>query len=120
MISLSSFKGKYVLIDFWASWCGPCRATNPELKKIYSEFKDKNFDILGVSLDFNKDNWIKAINQDGLPWFHVSDLKYWKNTAAVNYGIVSVPQNVLIDPSGKIIDRNLAGEKLRSRLQQLL
>jgi peroxiredoxin len=120
LVALSSFKGKYVLIDFWASWCGPCRAANPELKKIYNEFKSTNFEILGVSLDFNKSNWIKAINQDSLTWFHVSDLKYWKNTAAVQYGIVSVPQNVLIDPSGRIVARNLSGKKLEDMLRRLL
>ncbi len=120
MIALSSFKGKYVLIDFWASWCGPCRAANPELKKVYTEFKHTNFEILGVSLDFNRGNWIKAIDQDSLTWFHVSDLKYWKNAAAVQYGIVSVPQNVLIDPSGRIVARNLSGKKLEDTLRRLL
>lgn len=117
MVSLASFRGKYVLLDFWASWCGPCRAANPELKKTYYEFKNKNFEILGVSLDMNKANWEKAINQDGLTWHHVSDLKYWKNSAALQYGVVSVPQNVLIDPEGRIVARNIFGKKLEHKLR---
>lgn len=119
-ISLSSYRGKWVLIDFWASWCGPCRAESPVLKNAYEEFKSKNFDILGVSLDFNKNNWIKAIHDDGLTWNHVSDLKYWKNSVAVQYGVASAPQNVLVDPNGKIVAKNLRGDQLRIKLKELL
>ncbi|NHA03403.1 AhpC/TSA family protein [Mucilaginibacter sp. HC2] len=120
IISLSSFRGKYILVDFWASWCGPCRVENVVIKEAYSEFKDKNFEILAVSLDFNRANWLKAIKDDGLPWYHVCDLKYWKNAVALQYKIVSVPQNVLVDPSGKIIARNLKGDALKEKLAELL
>jgi Peroxiredoxin len=119
-VSLSSFRGKWVLIDFWASWCAPCRAESPVLKQAYEEFKSKNFDILAVSLDFNRTNWIKAIKDDGLTWHHVSDLKYWKNGVAVQYGVVSAPQNILVDPTGKIVAKNLRGEELKSKLLQLI
>lgn len=119
-VSLSSFRGKWVLIDFWASWCAPCRAESPVLKQAYEAFKSKNFDILAVSLDFNRANWLKAIKDDGLPWHHVSDLKYWKNAVAVQYGVVSAPQNVLVNPSGKIVAKNLRGDELKEMLAELL
>jgi peroxiredoxin len=120
LVSLSSFKGKYVLVDFWASWCGPCRMENPNVVNNYQQFKEKNFTVLGVSLDKSKDPWLKAINDDKLPWTHVSDLKFWSNEVAVKYHIQSIPQNFLIDPNGKIIARNLRGPALKEKLCELL
>lgn len=119
-VTLSSLRGKYILLDFWASWCGPCRAENPNVLKAYNKFKDKNFDVLAVSLDDNRDAWLKAIKEDGMPWIHVSDLKGFENKAAVQYGIRAIPQNFLIDPSGKIIASNLRGEKLEEALSKLI
>ncbi|HEV2355825.1 MAG TPA: TlpA disulfide reductase family protein [Puia sp.] len=119
-VSLSSFKGKYVLVDFWASWCGPCRMENPNVVSTYRKFKDKNFTILGVSLDKARAPWIKAINDDGLAWTQVSDLKYWYNEAAAKYHIQQIPQNLLVDPSGKIVARNLRGPALEAKLCELL
>jgi peroxiredoxin len=119
-ISLSSFRGKYVLIDFWASWCRPCRMENPNVVKAYEDFKGKNFTVLGVSLDRSKDAWIKAIADDKLTWTHVSDLKFWSNAVAVQYKVESIPQNFLVDPEGKIIAKNLRGEELHRKLKELL
>jgi peroxiredoxin len=119
-VSLSSFKGKYVLVDFWASWCGPCRNENPAVVSAYNAFKDKNFTILGVSLDQNKDRWKQAIKADNLTWTHVSDLKYWQNEVAQLYRINSIPANMLLDPTGKIIARNLRGQALYEMLGKLL
>ncbi|MFT3825591.1 MAG: TlpA disulfide reductase family protein [Chitinophagaceae bacterium] len=121
-VSLSSFKGKYVLVDFWASWCGPCRAENPNVVKAYNKYKGKGFDILGVSLDQPnaKDKWLEAIHKDGLTWTHVSDLKYWKNAVALQYDVRGIPFNLLLDPQGKIIGRSLRGEELDKKLAEAL
>jgi peroxiredoxin len=119
-VTLSSFRGKYVLVDFWASWCRPCREENPNVVKAYKKFKDKNFTVLGVSLDSNRQPWLKAIKADDLAWTQVSDLKGWNNEAAAKYNIQAIPQNLLVDPSGKIIAKNLRGPELQSRLCELL
>lgn len=117
-VKLSSFRGKYVLLDFWASWCGPCRAENPNLVSTFNKYHDKGFQILSVSLDRPgaKEKWLKAIHDDGLQWNHVSDLQFWNNAVAKQYGIEAIPQNLLLDPAGKIIAKNLEGEELGKKL----
>ncbi len=119
-VSLRDYRGKYVLVDFWASWCGPCRQENPAVIKAYNEYKGRNFDVLSVSLDEEKNRakWVKAIADDQLPWTQVSDLKGWENAAARLYHISGIPQNYLIDPNGKILASNLKGEGLRAALAQ--
>jgi peroxiredoxin len=119
-VSISSFRGKYLLIDFWASWCGPCRMENPNVVKAFNEFKGKNFTILGVSLDKDKDSWKKAITQDHLAWTQMSDLKYWNSQAVETFGFQGIPFNVLVDPTGKIVAQELRGEDLDSKLKQVL
>jgi peroxiredoxin len=121
-VSLADYRGKYVLVDFWASWCGPCRKENPAVIKVYNEFKARNFEVLGVSLDDEKGRakWAKAIADDHLPWTQVSDLRGWQNEAAQLYGVRAIPQNFLIDPTGKIVALNLKGEALRTELAKYL
>lgn len=122
LVKLSDYRGQYVLVDFWASWCKPCRAENPNMLAAYKKFKDKNFTILGVSLDDDKGRraWLHAVAQDSLPWTQVSDLKGFESPAAVLYGVKAIPSNFLIDPSGKIVGRNLRGEELEKELAVLL
>lgn len=118
-MKLSDLRGKVLLIDFWASWCGPCRRENPNVVAAYKKYHEKGFDVLGVSLDRTKDRWVQAIEKDGLPWHHVSDLKGWKNDAAKLYGVSSIPATILLDAEGKILARNLRGPQLEAKLEQI-
>lgn len=118
-VSLSDFRGKVLLVDFWASWCGPCRRENPHVVKLYNKYKDQGFDVLGVSLDKDKGRWLAAIEKDGLAWNHVSDLKYWSNAAAQLYGVKGIPHTVLLDREGKIIAHKLRGAALEAKLKEI-
>ncbi|MBD3289645.1 DUF4369 domain-containing protein [candidate division KSB1 bacterium] len=118
-VSLSSFEGDYLFVDFWASWCMPCRRENPNVVKMYRKYHSEGFDILGVSFDSNRDNWLKAIEEDSLTWTHVSDLQGWQNAAGRLYDIRSIPSSLLIDPEGIIIAKNLRGEDLRNKLADI-
>lgn len=118
-LALSDLRGKYVLIDFWASWCGPCRRENPNVVRLYDEYKEARFTILGVSLDKDRGRWLKAIEDDGLTWHHVSDLKGWQNAVAQDYEVRAIPHTLLVDPEGVIIGKNLRGASLENKLQEL-
>ncbi|MCD7976750.1 MAG: AhpC/TSA family protein [Tannerellaceae bacterium] len=119
-VSLSDFRGKYVLIDFWAAWCPPCRKENPNVVRMYQKYKDKGFTVLGVSLDYNRNNWLKAIADDQLTWTHVSDLQYWDSEIPALYGVRGIPANVLIDPDGVILAKNVMDEELQQTLKEIL
>jgi peroxiredoxin len=119
-VKLSDHRGKYLLVDFWASWCGPCRRENPNLVKAWQKYKDQGFDVFGVSLDRKKENWLKAIKDDRLTWTQVSDLKFWNSEAAKLYGVRAIPSNLLLSPDGTILAKNLTGEALHSKLEELL
>ncbi|MBL7844611.1 MAG: redoxin domain-containing protein [Cyclobacteriaceae bacterium] len=120
VVPLSSLRGKYVLVDFWAKWCGPCRKENPNIVRAYNAYKDKGFTVYGVSLDRSKEDWLQGIREDGLTWTHVSDLKFWQSEAAKTYNITAIPFSLLLDPDGVIIAKNLRGQALDDKLEEVL
>lgn len=120
IVPLSSMKGQYVLVDFWAKWCGPCRQENPNVVRAFQKYKDKGFTVYGVSLDRSREDWLQAIEQDNLTWTHVSDLKYWQSEAAKTYNITGIPFSLLLDPNGVIIEKNLRGAALHAKLEEIL
>jgi peroxiredoxin len=119
-VTLTDYRGKYVLLDFWASWCHPCRAENPQLRKAYETYKNRNFEVLGISIDEGREKWLRAIAEDQLPWTQVADLRGPQNEAAQRYNIQGIPQNFLLDPTGKIVAVNLHGDDLVAQLASYL
>jgi thiol-disulfide isomerase/thioredoxin len=120
VVPLSSLRGKIVLVDFWAQWCRPCRIENPNIVDAYQKYKDKGFEVYGVSLDRSRENWLQGIEEDGLPWTHVSDLEYWQSEAARTYNINAIPASFLLDEEGRIIAKDLRGPLLHQKLKEIL